>query len=54
MVKAFNFGVPGFASLVLKDNDEALFTDSDVEDISNNSLRKIIVKVSKLVSHVRK
>lgn len=83
MVKAFNFGVPGFASSVVKDNEVELFTDSDVEDTgdeeehpfpshkrcyahclqlvikdafdkSDNSLRKIIVKVSKLVSHVRK
>lgn len=82
-VKAFNFGVPEFASLVVRDNEEELFTDRDVEDTgdeeehtipshkrcyahclqlvikdafdkSDNSLRKIIVKMSKLVSHVRK
>lgn len=32
MVKAFNFDVPGFASRVVKTNEEELFTDNDVED----------------------
>lgn len=32
MIEAFNIGVPGFASSVVKDNEEELFTDSDVKD----------------------
>lgn len=32
MIEAFNIGVPGFASSVVRDNEEELFTDSDVKD----------------------
>lgn len=32
MIEAFNIGVPGFASSVVKDNEEELVTDSDVKD----------------------
>lgn len=42
MIEAFNFGVPGFASLVVKDNEEELFTDSDVKDSLTKEVMLIV------------